>query len=276
MNHKSNKIFTKSCAAILAVSNIFSGVSAKTPAKTKSSSISLTPTEWAGSILGAACLSAFAAWFLPKKFSTQSTTDVPATNVQDSAIAQEVSCIIEALNHADHNDDHQKDIDKRTLFTHLNVPSDSAFLKRLYEDASPVTLPNGNEFQYHTSSDYNPSQIGLGAGNLTTKLGDFLQSFKPPTNLTALVLTLMQIKNGYASLASYTCHVYRSSTQASHPFSNSSFDPTINLRYSAYGYTIHSTTPIHAPVEASSPMLMRLGWWEELKTLDPENPELTA
>lgn len=81
MNYKSNKIFTKSCAVVLAVSNIFSGVSAAPEKKIKSSSISLTPKELAGSIFGTAGLSILATLFLSKMFSAQST---PAAAKKDN------------------------------------------------------------------------------------------------------------------------------------------------------------------------------------------------
>ena len=77
MNYKSNKIFTKCCASILAVSNIFSGVSAtpeEKPKKAEDNQLSISTNEFLVSILLASGFATLATLPLSKKiFSAKST-----------------------------------------------------------------------------------------------------------------------------------------------------------------------------------------------------------
>ena len=86
MNYKSNKIFTKCCASILAVSNIFSGVSAtpeEKPKKAEDNQLSISKNEFLVSILLASGFATLATLLSSKKIFSANSTPLCINNEED-------------------------------------------------------------------------------------------------------------------------------------------------------------------------------------------------
>ena len=191
MNYKSNKIFTKCCASILAVSNIFSGVSAtpeEKPKKAEDNQLSISKNELLLSILGASGFATLATLLFSKKIFSANSTPLCINNEEDcsemvesmalalkNTVPTEVfsnncsgrgsSCSEEVLN--------QQEgicIDKDFLIRECGASSYSDLLNK--EDIS-VTV-NGVEYKYVMSSIENPAGIGTQKGKLSDKLYDCL------------------------------------------------------------------------------------------------------
>lgn len=308
MNHKSNKIFTKSCATILAASSIFSGVSAEGKPKeknTKSGSISVTKQEFATSILGTSILSIFMTWLLSKTFSAQSTPAVaekdnnsaPSKNSNEtnhfsnssdtSSISapprvdaeqdsQAVDSIILALNETDkmqYSNIHE-DITKDKIFAQLNLHSDSEFLNYLAIDQKRVTLSNGAVYEYCIASTENPSCISGQRGNLGAKLQRCLQHLRD--NCSAGDVFVMQLVNMTGHVAHSTCTVFNASKCKE---SKSGFESIarMNDMQSVFELSKYSDTPSFPLCSGnSSSMLLTVGCWKCISTPEPMPSEASS
>lgn len=181
MNYKSNKIFTKCCASILAVSNIFSGVSAtpeEKPKKAEDNQLSISTNEFLVSILLASGFATLATLPLSKKiFSAKST---PAKfngskiggygffNLADTTEdIEEVESMALALAKTDKK---SNTITRERLLELCGAKSCKELLGGIKGKEISVNL-NGNKYIYRVSCPGNPSSTKPGKeGGLLSKL----------------------------------------------------------------------------------------------------------
>lgn len=177
MNYKSNKIFTKCCASILAVSNIFSGVSA-TPKKAEDNQLSISTNEFLVSILLASGFATLVTLPLSKKiFSAKSTpanfngSEIggygffnPADTTED---IEEVESMALALAKTDKK---SQAITGKKLLELCGAKSCKELLGGIKGKEISVNL-NGNKYIYRVSCPGNPSGTRPGEkGDLLSKL----------------------------------------------------------------------------------------------------------
>lgn len=172
MNYKSNKIFTKCCASILAVSNIFSGVSATSeekPKKAEDNQLSISKKELGGSILGASGLATFMTLFLSKVIFSANPTDTTEDIEAVKSMAIALTKTEEVLEKTDRKP--KTIITEQELLKLCGAKSCKELLKRGEKGNGEICVDlNGVKYKYVMSNIENPSGIVTEKGNLSQKL----------------------------------------------------------------------------------------------------------
>ena len=199
MNYKSNKIFTKCCASILAVSNIFSGVSAtpeEKPKKAEDNQLSISTNEFLVSILLASGFATLVTLPLSKKIFSAKSTPAKSTpaNFNGSKIGgygffnpadttediEEVESMALALAKTDEK---SNTITREGLLKLCGVGS----CKELLNIKNISVNLNGNKYIYRVSCPVNPSSTKPGEkGDLLSKLKYCLFSSNNDNSLSNL------------------------------------------------------------------------------------------
>lgn len=179
MNYKSNKIFTKCCASILAVSNIFSGVSAASeekPKKAEDNQLSISKNEFLVSILLASGFATLATLPFSKMIFSANSTDTEED-------IEEVESMAIALAKTDKK---SQAITRERLLQLCGAKSCKELLGGIKGKEISVNL-NGNKYIYRVSCPGNPSGTKPGEkGDLLSKLKYCLFSSNNDNSLSNL------------------------------------------------------------------------------------------
>lgn len=298
MNYKSNKIFMKSCAVILAVFNIFSGgVSAAPKEKIKSNSLSFTPTELVASALGVVGLTAIvtqslSSIFKPNPEPPQPDPEEPkpnpeepqpnpeesqprevAKNVYEEDAREAADCAIRALHYTAYRDRPCDNLTQSEIYGQLpTVESDLDFLSWLNRPTSYVTIPSGGKYRFRVLTTENPCALKADKADLFDKFSWLVShnfsssSLCPP----ALVMTLVA-SNGLRSRSkSILCYFVPEGSITIIPTESPDM---LTATYDEHGkltlpaaYMLKSPSPILP--NCSSCMLLTIGYWEKLPDSD--------
>lgn len=280
----------KSCAAILAVSNIFSGgVSAAPKEKIKSNSLSFTPTELVASALGVVGLTAIvtqslSSIFKPNPEESQPNPEEPkprevAKNVYEEDAHEAADCAIRALHYTAFRDRPCGDLTRSEIYGQLpTVESDLDFLSWLNRPTPYVTIPSGGKYRFRVLKTENPCALKADKADLFDKFSWLVShnfsssSLCPP----ALVMTLVA-SNGLRSRSkSILCYFAPEGSKTIIPTESSGM---LTATYDEHGkltlptaYMLKSPSPILP--DCSSCMLLTTGYWERLP--DPDEAACDA
>lgn len=186
MNCKLNKFFTKSCAAALAVSSVFSGAKAaptegqyvKTEAKRDSGQISITRKGGVSALAGTTLATFLLTVAGCKALSSHSAS---SRQVNDEMSSQEVDSILLALNRTTGC---SQSITKMDLYRQARATTDAELLKYIHS-GNTVMAPDGEKYKYLTSYTENPASMQATSGGFDAKLYQCLhgQNDKSLTNI---------------------------------------------------------------------------------------------